>query len=400
MTNKIVGVRFHRGGRIYNFDPGMLDLHLGQEVIVETEQGLAFGTVRKLYGPNLLNQHPNPDFKLDLPWQPEDDEPQAADDMAQEADEDSQPEPLEPIEEAAEEVKAEVARPALKKVLRLASEADCEQLKQNRELEKKALIYCRERVAELKLNMALVTAEYHFDRSKMVIFFTSEERLDFRELVYDLASYLHTKVELRQIGVRQETKMLGGLGGCGRELCCAHFLHEFTQVGVKMAKEQSLSLNPTKISGLCGRLMCCLSYEFETYRALCKDFPKVGKKIKISPELEGKVLRHAPLTGQLTVYLNDGRTVTCTLQELYTLEPAQNNSRRGGNRPVLATPPVQPEPVEVIPEPVPAPPEQAAATAPEAPEEKADKPKRRSRRSRGRRKGKGARPAPGAESQS
>jgi hypothetical protein len=174
-------------------------------------------------------------------------------------------------------------------------------------------------------------------------------------------------VELRQIGVRQETKLLGGLGSCGRELCCAHVLKEFTQVGVKMAKEQSLSLNPAKISGVCGRLMCCLSYEFATYCDLCRDFPKIGKKVKISDELEGKVLRHAPLTGQITVQLSDGRTVTCTLEELYALEPVVVNPRRTIMRQTVA-----PLPLEL----------------PVGIEEIDGKPKRRSRRSRRKHKAK------------
>jgi cell fate regulator YaaT (PSP1 superfamily) len=156
-------------------------------------------------------------------------------------------------------------------------------------------------------------------------------------------------------------------------LCCAQILREFTQVGVKMAKEQSLSLNPAKISGVCGRLMCCLSYEFETYRALCRDLPKIGKKVKISPELEGKVLRHSPLSGQLTVQLNDGRIVTCTLAELYALEAAPGSSRRAGPRQPAAPPPPE---------------EEAAAPSPVQEEE--NKPKRRSRRSRGRRRPKTA----------
>ena len=394
MSDNVVGVRFHRGGRIYNFDANNLSLNPGHEVIVETEHGLAFGIVRKVYAGSLLSDQPNPDFTLRPNWRHEETavetEPTVNDPAIEAGDNDDDnstetdldaslaekiPAVLQ-VEEALQlypESNRSNPTVVLKKVLRLATDADREQLVQNRAMEKKALNYCRQRVAETKLNMNLVTAEHHFDRSKIIIFFTSEERLDFRELVYDLASHLHTKVELRQIGVRQETKMLGGLGGCGRELCCAHFLQEFSQVGVKMAKEQSLSLNPTKISGVCGRLMCCLSYEFETYRSLCKDFPKVGKKVKISPELEGKVLRHAPLSGQLTVLLNDGRTVTCTMQELYALEPAPN---RRSNRPALPTPPPAP----------------ARPAMEKEPASDGEKPKRRSRRSRSRRKFKGAKP--------
>ncbi|MDR1396199.1 MAG: hypothetical protein LBJ14_00465 [Desulfarculales bacterium] len=375
MAEKIIGVRFHRGGRIYNFDSGGLELALGQEVIVETEQGLAYGVVRKIEGISLLEDHPNPDFKLDLPWQPPgggeaEQEGQGDDETEEDEHEAGDDDLLTETEPPAEKNPAQV----LKKVLRPASEADRQQLAQNQALEKKALNYCRQRIGDLNLNMSLVTAEHYFDRPKIVIYFIAEERLDFRELVYDLASFLHIKVELRQIGVRHETRLLGGLGGCGRELCCAHVLREFTQVGVKMAKEQSLSLNPAKISGVCGRLMCCLSYEFETYRALCRDFPKIGKKVKISPELEGKVLRHSPLTGQLTVQLNDGRTVTCTLEELYALEPAPTGARRPPARPLIMA---QPE-------------EEAPSPVQEEPKKEENKPKRRSRRSRGRRRPKTA----------
>jgi cell fate regulator YaaT (PSP1 superfamily) len=389
MARKMVGVRFHRGGRIYNFDPGELELALDQEVIVETDQGLAYGVVRRIEGASLLQDHPNPDFRLDLPWHPEEETKPAQ--ATNGSGEDKEQGNNEAGEDEAEKEKSfgetepsavpaaeENPPPSLKKVLRLASEADRQQLAQNQALEKKALRYCRQRISELNMNMNLVAAEHHFDRSKIVIYFIAEERLDFRELVYDLASFLHIKVELRQIGVRHETRLLGGLGGCGRELCCAQVLREFTQVGVKMAKEQSLSLNPAKISGVCGRLMCCLSYEFETYRALCRDFPKIGKKVKISPELEGKVLRHSPLSGQLTVQLNDGRTVTCTLAELYALEPAPGNGRRMTPRPLIA-----PLPEEEAP----APPAQEESGEEG---EKENKPKRRSRRSRGRRRSKTA----------
>ena len=366
MKEKIIGIRFNRRGRVYNFDPGRLECPIGQQVIVETEQGLALGVVQRLQGPGLLDEHPNPDFQLSCPQHA----------MPTPAVQDHA------LTDTLTETTSEpptLPAPPLKKVLRLASPEDLKQAQRNQELEKKAMTYCRQKIAELNLNMALVQAECLFDRSKIIIYFTSEERLDFRELVHDLAAHMRGKVELRQIGVRQEAKMLGGLGSCGRELCCAHILQEFAQVGVKMAKEQSLSLNPAKISGLCGRLMCCLGYEFETYRALYQEMPKVGKKIKISTELEAKILRHSPLTGQLTLQLSDGRTVTCTMAEMADLEPMEN-TRRGG-RVIMKSLPQEEEASSPLP---------TSALAASDEEEEKVRAKRRPRRSRGRRRGKKA----------
>jgi cell fate regulator YaaT (PSP1 superfamily) len=343
MNEITIGIRFHNSGRIYNFDPGNLDLEPGHNVMVETEQGLTMGRVHYVNGPNLMSEHPNPDFHLKtLPAAPLAEANISAEEPDGEAIFNAAASPAEHEED--DDVQAADLEPPsppliLKKILRIATSEDLMQIEKNRDLEKKALQYCRQKIEELKLNMTLVKAESHFDRSKMVIYFTSDERLDFRELVYDLAARLRGRIELRQIGVRQEAKMLGGLGSCGRELCCSHFLKEFTQVGVKMAKEQCLSLNPATISGLCGRLMCCLSYEFETYRSLNKEMPKVGKKIKIHPELEGKVLRHSPLSGQLTLQLSDGRTVTCTLQEMQSLLPVKNT--RWGSASSSASKPVE-----------------------------------------------------------
>jgi hypothetical protein len=177
-----------------------------------------------------------------------------------------------------------------------------------------------------------------FDRSKVIFYFTAEGRLDFRELVKDLVSRFRTRVELRQIGVRHEAKLLGGIGSCGRELCCATFLKDFAPVSVKMAKEQNLSLNPTKISGLCGRLMCCLTYEYETYQSLKKDLPKLGKKVSLGPELEAKVIRQNVLERKVTLILPDGREATVTPEEIPALAEELRNPpppppRSGRERP-------------------------------------------------------------------
>ncbi|MCB2228882.1 MAG: stage 0 sporulation family protein [Desulfarculaceae bacterium] len=251
---KTVGIRFSRGSKIYDFDAGHFVLKAGDSVIVETEFGLALGEVVR--GPR--------------------------------------PQPLIPEGETELE---------LKQVFRLATEEDLEQQAANETLEKEAYRFCQERIAARKLDMNLVKVECIFDRSKVIFFFTAEGRLDFRELVKDLVGRFRTRVEMRQIGVRHEAKLLGGLGSCGREVCCATFLRDFEPVSVKMAKEQNLSLNPTKISGLCGRLMCCLTYEFETYKALKKDLPKLGKRLSLADGRDAKVIRQNVLEKRVTLYI-------------------------------------------------------------------------------------------------
>ena len=213
-TYTVVGVRFKKPGKIYYFDPGELELKPGTDVIVETVRGLEYGTV--VVGPKELPEE-------------------------------------------------EITQP-LKKVLRAATEKDREKLLENKEKEKKAFEIGLEKINQHKLAMKLIDVEYTFDRNKIIFYFTAEGRVDFRELVRDLASVFRVRIELRQIGVRDEAKMLGGLGPCGRPLCCSTFLGEFEPVSIKMAKEQNLSLNPTKISGICGRLMCCLKFECDQYR--------------------------------------------------------------------------------------------------------------------------------------
>lgn len=212
MMPLVVGVRFRPAGKIYYFDPGDMQLEPGTTVVVETVRGMELGTV------------------------------------------------VLPLREVSDE---DVA-PPLKKVVRIATPEDLANQRQNESMAREALEVARGKVSERGLEMKLVAAEYTLDRSRVIIYFTADGRVDFRELVKDLASALKTRVELRQIGVRDEAKMLGGIGPCGRRLCCATFLTEFSPVSVKMAKEQNLSLNPTKISGVCGRLLCCLRFEVET----------------------------------------------------------------------------------------------------------------------------------------
>lgn len=197
----------------------------------------------------------------------------------------------------------------LKNVLRLASSSDIKQIEQNKQKAKEAFSSAVKKIEEHKLEMKLVDAEYSFDKSKLIFYFTAEGRIDFRELVKDLARVFKTRIELRQIGVRDEAKFLGGFGPCGRQLCCARFLKEFEPVTIRMAKEQNLSLNPSKISGLCGRLMCCLSYEYRTYKELAKSLPREGDKVT-TPEGKGKVISVNILKGTALVELEDARQIS------------------------------------------------------------------------------------------
>ena len=234
---KVVGIRFRNAGKIYYFGPGDLDLKAGMHAIVETARGVEIGTVIT-----------NP----------------------REVSEESVIQPLKPI-------------------LRIATEADERQAEKNLEKEKEAFRICLEKIKKHELNMKLVEAEYTFDNNKLLFYFTADGRIDFRELVKDLAAVFRTRIELRQIGVRDETKIMGGYGICGRQLCCHTFLPEFAPVSIKMAKEQNLSLNPTKISGVCGRLMCCLKNEEETYEYLNSKLPNVGDNVTTEDGLKGEV---------------------------------------------------------------------------------------------------------------
>lgn len=234
---KVVGVRFRNAGKIYYFGPGTLDLEMGNHVIVETARGVEMGTV--MIAPR-------------------------------EVPEDTVIQPLKPV-------------------IRIATDADERVVVKNREKEKEAFQICLEKIAKHKLDMKLVEAEYTFDNNKLLFYFTADGRIDFRELVKDLAAVFRTRIELRQIGVRDETKILGGVGICGRELCCHSYLSEFAPVSIKMAKEQNLSLNPTKISGVCGRLMCCLKNEEETYEYLNSRLPNVGDFVTTDDGFRGEV---------------------------------------------------------------------------------------------------------------
>jgi len=204
---------------------------------------------------------------------------------------------------------------APRKVVRKASPEDLSQDDRNRQLEKDAFRFCLQKVTEKGLNMKLVKTEVLFDRSKILFYFTAEKRVDFRELVKELAAEFKMRIEMRQIGVRDEAKMVCGLGSCGRELCCSAYLNRFDLVSVKMAKEQNLALNPTKISGICGRLMCCLSFEYPTYVELKKDLPKVGKHI-VTKSGKGKIIRQNVLNQTVTVQLEEGGEITVHVSEI------------------------------------------------------------------------------------
>ena len=234
---KVIGVRFRRAGKVYFFSPGKLEIRHGDNVIVETARGVEFGSV--VTGPR--------------------------------------------------EVEEERISQPLKSVIRIANRDDYRREEKNREKEKEAFSICQEKIRKHGLEMKLIDAEYTFDNNKVLFYFTADGRIDFRELVKDLASVFRTRIELRQIGVRDETKIRGGLGICGRELCCHTYLTEFAPVSIKMAKEQNLSLNPSKISGVCGRLMCCLTNEEQTYEELNSRLPVVGDTVTTPEKLKGDV---------------------------------------------------------------------------------------------------------------
>ena len=234
---KIVGVRFRNAGKIYYFDPKKLAIKKGDHVIVETARGIEYGSV-------VANVQEVTDDKVVQP---------------------------------------------LKAVIRIANAEDDAKAARNKEKEKDAMRICQEKIRKHKLEMKLIDAEYTFDNNKVLFYFTADGRIDFRQLVKDLAAIFKTRIELRQIGVRDETKILGGIGICGRQLCCHTYLSEFAPVSIKMAKEQNLSLNQTKISGVCGRLMCCLKNEQETYEALNKSLPGTGDTVTLPDGLQGIV---------------------------------------------------------------------------------------------------------------
>ena len=252
----IIGVSFRQAGKVYFFDPGDEQIERGEHVIVETAKGVEYGTV------------------------------------------------VVPKREIAEE---KIVAP-LKKIIRVATPKDEDIELKNREKEKDAYKICLEKIAKHRLEMKLIAAEYTFDNNKLLFYFTADGRIDFRELVKDLASVFRTRIELRQIGVRDETKICGGIGICGRTLCCHSYLSEFAPVSIKMAKEQNLSLNPTKISGVCGRLMCCLKNEEEAYEELNSRLPHIGSHVKTAEGLDAEVQSVSVLKQlvKVIVFLDDG----------------------------------------------------------------------------------------------
>lgn len=249
---KVIGVRFRQAGKVYYFSPGKLHIKKGEKVIVETARGVEFGHV-------VLGT---------------------------------------------KEVKDEEITQPLKSVIRIATEEDKKNEEKNREKEKEAFRVCQEKIREHELDMKLIHAEYTFDNNKVLFYFTADGRIDFRELVKDLAAVFRTRIELRQIGVRDETKIRGGIGVCGRPLCCHTYLSDFAPVSIKMAKEQNLSLNPTKISGVCGRLMCCLTNEEETYEELNSRLPAIGDTVTTSEGLKGEVQSVSVLRQLVKVVVN------------------------------------------------------------------------------------------------
>lgn len=270
---KVVGIRFQRAGKIYYFDPLDYDLETAMHVIVETARGIEMGTV--LIPPK-------------------------------EVDDDKVVQPLKPV-------------------IRIATDDDEKVIEKNKEKEAEAYVICKEKIAKHGLDMKLVAAEYTFDNNKLLFYFTADGRIDFRELVKDLASVFRTRIELRQIGVRDETKMLGGIGICGRELCCRSYLTDFVPVSIKMAKEQNLSLNPTKISGVCGRLMCCLKNEQETYEYLNSRLLSVGDSVITPTGMHGEVSGVNVLRQLVKVVVDNGEEKE--LQE-YAVDDLKFTSRR------------------------------------------------------------------------
>jgi len=256
MLPRIVSIQFSKAGKLYDFNALDFELHPGNSIIVETERGTSIGTVIS-----------------------------------------------EPAERSAETLPRNLAS-----IIRIANADDFAIRDRILQKEKEAFDFCLKRIVERSMEMKLVKVEYQFDESKAVFFFTADGRVDFRDLVKDLAHTFHTRIEMRQIGVRDEAKMIGGIGICGRELCCCSFLREFQPVSVKMAKEQNLALNPNKISGQCGRLLCCLDYEYETYCSLRKSFPKCGKRVRTAAAV-GTIDKINILTGDITLKLDDNKII-------------------------------------------------------------------------------------------
>lgn len=268
MLHEVVGVRFKKAGRIYYFSPGTFQVAVNDAVIVETSRGLEYGHV--VVPPKLVHD-------------------------------------------------ADVVLP-LKEIMRVATEEDKQMTAENEVLAEQAFTVCQKKIKSHQLEMRLVEVEYTFDRNKVLFYFTADGRIDFRGLVKDLAGIFRTRIELRQIGVRDEAKMLGGIGPCGRMLCCSTFLGDFEPVSIKMAKDQNLSLNPAKISGLCGRLMCCLKYENDTYEQAKRELPDIGQWIK-TPDGKGKVVGLNLLDRMVQVQVTEEQhTLEYAFDELINIE--------------------------------------------------------------------------------
>ncbi|MDP2719179.1 MAG: stage 0 sporulation family protein [Dehalococcoidia bacterium] len=261
----IIGVRFKKASKIYYFDPGEEDFHVGEAVVVDTTRGTELGWIV-----------------------------------------------IEPKQVLANEIKE-----PLKPVVRRAGEEDLRKTEEHNKLEKETLARCQEVVAKSRLSMKLISCNHNLEGNRLTIYFSSEGRIDFRDLVKELTSVLQTKVELRQVGPRDEAKHVGGLGRCGRTLCCSTYLCEFAPISIKMAKEQNLPLNPTKISGVCGRLLCCLSYENEQYREMKQEMPRIGQKVQ-TPSGEGVVYWHNPLKGTVVVELETQAMAEFSVDQLTT----------------------------------------------------------------------------------
>ena len=286
----IVSISFHTAGKIFDFDSQNLTLVPGDKVIVETERGRALGTVIR----------------------------------------------------KPREITPDQAPPKLKSILRLAAESDLQMAQNNSHREQEALQFCHQRVKQRNMEMKLVRAEYLFDGSKIIFYFTADGRVDFRELVRDLAQHFRTRIEMRQIGVRDEAKQVGGLGICGRELCCSCHLREFVPVSVKMAKAQGLALNPTKISGQCGRLLCCLAYEYDTYNEMKKHLPKCGKKLRIETG-DVEVISRDVLAQKVTLRSHNGERCQIHIEEL-------NKELDKAEKGLTETPSKTPEPIKKGPQ--------------------------------------------------
>lgn len=274
-NESVVGVKFRDNDKIYNFDTAGIALKPRDKVVVETERGVGIATVVKNAGGQDISS----------------------------------------------------GNRTLKKVLRKADKSDIELELKNREKEKEIYEICLEEIIRCQLPMKLVKVEYLFDGSKIIFYFTAEGRVDFRELVKRLAYRLHTRIEMRQIGVRNETKIIGGIGNCGREFCCKIFLKDFEPVSVKIAKEQNLALNPAKISGVCGRLMCCLTFERDTYVDLKRDMPKCGRKV-IVPQGKGEIKGQYLFEQKVAVELENGKEVMVPVSEVKQEIPPKKQKKK------------------------------------------------------------------------